>query len=170
MTENETLQTGEIIEREEIATSKPRRKPGRPRKTESADVTFDGTSTESKPRRGRRSSKLTGENVADMISLSSDMVAMGTGHIHWHIERSECAGFAPQMADLLNRIPAKYVKAFVDMNGYVIIGYGLYSVLSPRIAEEQRLRHIERAERLRSQEGVPVYGPPKPGDFMENVG
>lgn len=134
----------DVNEREPVSEP-PKRGRGRPRKTESVEASFDGTE-QPKPKRTRRSTKLTGDHVSQLISYSSTMMVMYTGHTHWMIDPSECKTFAPQMAELFNQIPTRYVKAFIDLNSYVVVAFGLYQTFVPRIKMERELRTHKRTE------------------------
>lgn len=134
----------------------PKRKRGRPRKYPVGDATATVESSSDKPKRGRRSRKLNATQVSEGIELVSSIAAAQTGLAFWAIPKDETAPYAPQLAELLNKIPAHYVSGLMDMSGYLIVAYGMYNTLVPRIQMTQQINRQKRAERLREEEGVPV--------------
>jgi hypothetical protein len=126
-----------------------KRKPGRPRKSP-IDATVEETAD--KPKRGRRSRKLTGSQVSEGIELASTFVVMMTGYEHWHIPQAETSPYSTQMAELLNQIPAKYLQGVLDTSNYLIIAIGTYQTLAPRIQEQQRINRQKKAEAYKQQE------------------
>lgn len=147
----------------EPAAPPPPRRRGRPPKSASvppADewVTVevsDQPTVESKPKRTRRSKKLSGSDVSQIITMISHVGVMMTGQEHWYIPPDETKPFAGEMAEIVNRIPTKYISAFASMNSYIVVSIGCYSVIRPRIETQRQINHAARAQRLRTAEGTP---------------
>lgn len=124
----------------EDVRAEPKRRPGRPRKDETIEIVSDGS--EEKPKRTRRSSKLKGADVQKMFEYGSGTAVMLGAKDFWYINGAEVAPFSDEMAELLNRIPAQYVRGFFDFSGYLTIAIGLYGVVKPRLDKEATLREI----------------------------
>lgn len=112
--------------------------------------------------RTRRGAKLTGDDVAGAIELASGLYAMFTGQQHWAIPAAEIKSWSGEAAALLNKIPAKYVRAATDASGYATVAIGIYSTAKPRIDYSAALKR-ERAEqqaieRAKSMESTQVDG------------
>jgi len=110
---------------------------------------------EARPKRPRRGKKLNGGDVSQIITMISHVGVMMTGYDHWYITPDETKPFAADMAEIVNRIPTKYIAAFASMNSYIVVTIGCYSVLKPRIETQRRINHAARAQRLRDAEGTP---------------
>lgn len=108
---------------------------------------------------GRRpTGKLTGDDVTQGVTLAFAGVAMLTRQAHWAIDPREVKPWASEAAELLNRIPAKYVRAVTDMSGYLIVGTGVYGCVAPRLAESQRIAAEKRAAALAARQAEAVNG------------
>lgn len=137
-----------------LIEEKPKRRRGR-KPVMQEEVSIE----EPKPKRqaSRRSTKLTGNDVAKGLSLLSQIAVFSTGHPHWYIPPQEVEPWAGEAANLLNRIPAKWIKPFADSASIFTVVLGVYSTLAPRIAQERALQQqakeperngVDRAERV----------------------
>lgn len=122
-----------------IPEEPPKRRRGRPPKSVSATVNVGGDD-EPQQRRTRRSSKVTADHVVSMTCQAFGLVALLTKRGHWVVQPDEVKPWAGEAASILNSIPLRYVKAFANTSGYLIVGIGLYGVVAPRIAMDQMLR------------------------------
>lgn len=128
-----------VIEETPIILEKEPRRRRRGRKA--AEETIAVEEPKPKPKRqSRRAAKLTGEDVAKGLSLLSQVAVFSTGHPHWYIPPQEIEPWAGEAANLLNRIPAKWIKPFADSASIFTVTLGLYSCLAPRIAQERALQ------------------------------
>ena len=109
--------------------------------------------------RSRRSAKLTGSDVSAAIVLGTGIYAQLTQQGHWVIPEDESKKWAGELADLLNRIPSKYVRAATDMSGFLIVGTGIYASVKPRLDYSADLRRekaaIQRAAAMESTQVDP---------------
>ena len=117
---------------------------GRPRKGRvgRAGKSPNGVEPEEK-KTVKRAVKLSGKDVGEMFEKASSVAVMFGAHTDWYIPSQETAGFQDELADLLNRIPARYAQSVVDLSGYAVVAVGLYGVFKPRIEAEQ-LRHAAK--------------------------
>lgn len=132
--------------------STPKRKRGRPRKNVAAsESTGESVAAETpKPKaRVRRAKKLSGADVAAGVETATAMLAMmgGPAYAHWTISEQEFASVADAWAELLNRIPAHYVRGAFDAAGYLSLAVGTYMIVAPRVAMTQAIKAQEKAER-----------------------
>lgn len=109
------------------------------------------------PKRGRgrpRAAKITGDDVAGAVSLFGSLAAMFTKQAHWIIPPEEVKPWSGEAAELLNRIPSKYVAAAAGFSGYLTVAAGIYGTIQPRIAlSDQINRQRAAATRTASQNG-----------------
>lgn len=92
-----------------------------------------------------RSTKLTGKHVEEMFEKFSSVAVYAGAHQDWYISGKEVSGYSDELAELLNKIPARYAQAAVDMTGYFAVGFGLYKTFQPRIEAEQKRKQVEKA-------------------------
>jgi len=135
-----------------VTESKPKRT-RRPRtvKPEQIDVDIP-TIPDAAPRRTRRAAKLKGDDVAAMVQHASVLVAMLMQQEHWVIPADEVKPWSGDAAELLNRVPAKYVAAAANASGFATVAIGIYSTLKPRIDYSQKLNAEQRAKRAAMRE------------------
>lgn len=155
---------------EELIQPAEKKRPGRPKKTavETADVfvPLDESETgEEKPKRSTRPKKITGKDVETVISHGFTLVAILTGQGHWIVPADEIKPWSADAADILNRIPSKYIKGAAMASGYVSVGFGLYSVVAPRMAETQRI-----ANERREKEDIAKSAAKTEAAMKENLG
>lgn len=111
---------------------------------EAVEVKVTGTGTPKQRRSPRRAAKLSGKDVQAGISLLSQFLVGLTKHPHWYIPPEEVAPWSDAAADLLNRIPAKWIAGVMGSANIVAVVVGVYSTFIPRLEEEKRLRELER--------------------------
>lgn len=153
--DNENDTDGEPTTRTiEDVQAEPKRRRGRPRKNPTEEPASDVPKTP-KPRVSR-SKKLTGADVADGVEMLTTVIVMAGGeeYAHWHIPASEFRPVADGWADLMNRIPTRYVKGAFDAAGYLSLAIGTYSIVSPRIALSRAIKLAKRRERQEQEEQV----------------
>lgn len=148
------LNTDAILNLDDAPKRRGRPKGSRntPKDGDEFTINLDDPDGVKKPRRGRRSTKLSGQDVSDLIEMTSQIAVLMTDYPHWHIPAEETKPFAGNIAELMNRIPSKYVRAMTDMNGYVMIAVGMYGVLNPRIEMQRRIVAQKKRERMIHQE------------------
>lgn len=108
--------------------------------------------------RKRRAVKLTGSDFAALVNMSSSMAAMVIQQPHWVITEKELQPWANEAADLLNRLPTKYMTAAANFSGFGIVAVGIYTTLQPRIDASQKIAaqsREQRAARAAARNGVP---------------
>ena len=118
----------------EVMGEPTKRRRGRPPKT--VVVGIEGNE-EAKPT--RRPRKLTSDDVEQMVVAGFDLVAMVRGP-HWKVGTEEVSPWSKNAADLLNAIPSKYGKAFIQLNGYAMVAVGLYAIVVPRVSIDRTIR------------------------------
>lgn len=125
---------------------KAERESGAPRVVTMDDIAAELDEPAAKPSRSgsRRAKKITGDDVCGMVHFASVIVAMGTQQSHWEIPEAEVKPWAGDAAELLNRIPAKYVSGAASFGGFVTVGIGIYTSVKPRLDESTRINR-ERA-------------------------
>ena len=108
-------------------------------------------------RRSRgRAAKLTGGDVSAAIQLATGIYAQLTDQAYWVIPETESKQWSGELAELLNRIPSKYVRAATDLSGYAIVATGIYSSVKPRLDMSADIRRekeaIKRAKALATEQ------------------
>lgn len=133
----------QAIDMEVEAPTRPKRgrKPGTKRQpTEPVDVIVsEPQDAPKRAHRATRSKKLTGKHVTEGVVQLGALAAMFTGHTHWVIAPSEVTPWAAETADLLNKIPSRYVDSVLNLSGFFVIGAGMYRTFGPRIAASSAL-------------------------------
>lgn len=120
---------------------KPRAQQAATPEFQPVDVILSEPEAKAKPTT-RRTKKLKGEHVTAGVCQVGALVSIYTGHKHWQINPAEVTPWANDAAALLDRIPTRYVDSVLSLSGFVTVGFGIYSVLAPRIEESKKL--IER--------------------------
>jgi hypothetical protein len=130
-----------------------KRRRGRPPKSVSGMTVTNG---EQKPpsARGRRSSKLTGHDVEALIGQGFSLVAILTKRPYWAVTKEEISPWSSEAAEILNGIPSKYLKMFADSSAYFTVGFGLFSILKPRLGMDAAI-----AQKIRQQKQKPANQP-----------
>jgi hypothetical protein len=118
----------------DIMAEPPKRRRGRPPKT--VLTTVDGQTVETEQKPTRRPRKLTGDDMTQMVVGVFDLIAMIRGP-HWKVAPEETEEWAKNAADLANRIPARYVKGLIAVNGYTVVAYGLFKIVQPRLVADR---------------------------------
>lgn len=115
---------------------------------DSYEAAVEGETAPEKPKRVRasRSSRLTAADVCGAVNLASSLAAMFTQQAHWVIPETEVKPWAADAAELLNRIPSRYVRAASDMSGFITVGVGVYGCMKPRIDESARINAARRQD------------------------
>lgn len=108
----------------------------------------------------KRQAKLTGSDIAGAVELASGLYAMFTKQAHWAIPAAEVKPWGDDAAQLLNRIPSKYVRAATDLSGYATVAIGIYGAVKPRVDYSADLRReqlaIKRAESMQATPADPL--------------
>lgn len=102
----------------------------------------------------KRATLLKGKDIEEMFELASSTAVMLGAPDFWLIQGAEVRQFSDPMADLLNRIPARYAAGFVDMSGYLVVAVGLYSVFKVRWDMQKQLNAMNKNGKVEQQELV----------------
>jgi hypothetical protein len=137
-----------------ILEEKPRRR-GRKKEppTEPVEVTVEEKPAPKKRAATRRASKLTGDDVSKGITLISQLVVLMTQQQHWYIPPEETRPWAGEAANLLNRIPPKWIQAATSASSIIVVTVGVYQTIMPRLLISKQLQEMPRNGRVEE----PVY-------------
>jgi hypothetical protein len=103
--------------------------------------TVEGEETAA-PKRTRRSRKMKGSDVVTIVTKGCGWYAGLASREHWIVAPSEVEPWADEAAELLNKLPASYVRAAVDFSGYAVVLYGIVSVFGPRLMMDRMLARM----------------------------
>lgn len=151
--DDETVTVDELIE--EMPEPVVKRRPGRPRKHHvplPQDVTVTGTIEETaEPKQKRqytkRAKKVTAEDIASAVEMSTNLYAVSTGKVWWGYTKEEAIQWTPPIAELLNKLPAKWISNSSMGVSIAFAAMAFWRQTQPRIAQERhyamQLRHNE---------------------------